>query len=309
MIFVLNYLVLAWTEPTQSPPEGNVSAPLNVGNTGQSKSGGLIVNTGGAAVGFVVDKGNVGIGTTTPSGKLEVSGTGNVLLNTSGNVGIGTAYPSQKLEVSGNGLFTGDVCNGSGLCLSSVFQTNVIAGANANCPSGQIIIMKAWNGQWYTADNPSITQWNKVSCGRQFTIDGTSLLVNNNHTGKQCTDLNGTVVNDGSGNNFCRFKGGCGGGWQQFNNWSTTIAGTCPTEKTHPFRKYSVCGASLPHHDWSNTPVEIYSSYGWVNTYWYPGTCGYCGYLCYIDSYTTAAWRCSNEGAFGSAPIVEMGCF
>jgi len=115
--FLLTYLVLAWAEPSTSPPDGNVSAPLNVGNTGQSKSGGLIVNTGGAAVGFVVDKGNVGIGTTTPSGKLEVSGTGNVILNTSGNVGIGTNSPAKKLEVKGDVLAT-DVCNTAGACLS-----------------------------------------------------------------------------------------------------------------------------------------------------------------------------------------------
>lgn len=58
--------------------------------------------------------GNVGIGTTTPSAKLDVNGSG-VLLNiknnsnsflfvneTSGNVGIGLTNPSQKLHVSGD---------------------------------------------------------------------------------------------------------------------------------------------------------------------------------------------------------------
>jgi len=36
-ISLVNYLVLAWTEPNQSPPGGNVNAPVNVGNAGQSK--------------------------------------------------------------------------------------------------------------------------------------------------------------------------------------------------------------------------------------------------------------------------------
>lgn len=67
-------LVLAWTEPSTSPPEGNVPTPLNVGPEGQSKEGGLILNTGGATTGLIVEQGNVGIGTTTPEGKLDVSG-------------------------------------------------------------------------------------------------------------------------------------------------------------------------------------------------------------------------------------------
>lgn len=65
-------LVFSFTEPSQSPPNGNVSAPLNVGSTGQSKEGGIIFNTGGAANGLLVDKGLVGIGTLTPAFKLHV---------------------------------------------------------------------------------------------------------------------------------------------------------------------------------------------------------------------------------------------
>jgi len=74
MIFFLNYLVLAWTEPPENPPSGNVPAPLNVGVDGQSKAGGLILNTGNATTGLVVTYGNVGIGTTTPAFKLDVNG-------------------------------------------------------------------------------------------------------------------------------------------------------------------------------------------------------------------------------------------
>lgn len=76
MSFLVGYLVLAWTEPTTTPPGGNVPAPLNVGNVGQSKVGGLILNTGGAPIGLIVDKGNVGIGITNPGEKLDVQGGG-----------------------------------------------------------------------------------------------------------------------------------------------------------------------------------------------------------------------------------------
>ena len=79
MSFLVGYFVLAWTEPAATPPGGNVSAPLNVGNTGQSKTGGLILNTGGAATGLIVRYGNVGIGTTGPDAKLTVND-GNVYI-------------------------------------------------------------------------------------------------------------------------------------------------------------------------------------------------------------------------------------
>jgi hypothetical protein len=68
--------VRAWTEPTVAPPGGNLGAPLNTGNLGQYKQGGLMLNTGGAPNGLIVQNGNVGIGTTSPSGKLHVSGNG-----------------------------------------------------------------------------------------------------------------------------------------------------------------------------------------------------------------------------------------
>ncbi len=69
-------IVYAWTEPTAAPPGNNVATPLNVSSVGQTKAGGLMLNTGGATNGLIVDKGNVGIGTTAPSSraKLDVAG-------------------------------------------------------------------------------------------------------------------------------------------------------------------------------------------------------------------------------------------
>ena len=48
-------IAFAWTEPSTVPPAGNAAAPLNVSSQGQSKAGGLILNTGGAAIGLIVD--------------------------------------------------------------------------------------------------------------------------------------------------------------------------------------------------------------------------------------------------------------
>ena len=76
LCFAVGFYVLGWTSPTAAPPGNNAAAPLNISSTGQTKAGGLILNTGGAANGLIIDKGNVGIGTTAPGAKLEVNGTG-----------------------------------------------------------------------------------------------------------------------------------------------------------------------------------------------------------------------------------------
>ena len=188
-------------------------------------------------------------------------------------VGIGTETPGETLEINGNILTSGDgdVCNGQGKCLSSIFQTNVIVGNNPTCPSGQSMVMKAYNGTWYTSENTAITTWTKVTCGALLSADGTSLLVNSNHTSKNCTDNLGTVVEDSSGNKMCRFNlATCPSLWTQFENWSTTIPGSC---RAYVFAKnimnpaqhgYIPC-RTLRSHSWSNQTAEVYNHY-WVTS-------------------------------------------
>ena len=67
------------------------------GNAGEGQGKFLINGQSGNA--FTIDSNrNVGIGTTAPAGKLDVEGSGGVILN-AGNVGIGTTSPHINLEV------------------------------------------------------------------------------------------------------------------------------------------------------------------------------------------------------------------
>jgi hypothetical protein len=102
----LSFWVKAWTEPTQSPPDGNASSSLNVGATGQTKTGwlatldslwvglqgingypgvlqvlnGALINSNGAKNGLIVATGSVGFGTTSPTDGFRMEINGNVKL-------------------------------------------------------------------------------------------------------------------------------------------------------------------------------------------------------------------------------------
>ena len=64
----------AFTAPSTAPPGADAYAPLHTGPDAQSKVGGLLLNTGGAINGLIVQNGNVGIGTASPTAKLDIAG-------------------------------------------------------------------------------------------------------------------------------------------------------------------------------------------------------------------------------------------
>jgi hypothetical protein len=108
IVFSAAGFIYAWTEPTSAPPDDNVAAPLNTSSIGQSKAGGLILNTGGATYGLIISSGNVGIGTTTPAQKLDVYGG---YIKSSAGFCIGssciTSWPSGGGGASGNWALSG----------------------------------------------------------------------------------------------------------------------------------------------------------------------------------------------------------
>jgi len=73
MSILVGYLVFAWTEPSQNPPQGNVEAPLNTSINAQAKQGALVIGTNSSlSTGLIVQYGNVGIGTTEVTAKLTI---------------------------------------------------------------------------------------------------------------------------------------------------------------------------------------------------------------------------------------------
>ncbi len=76
-----------WSAPTVSPPNSNAYTPLTIGPAAQIKAGGLLLSTGNAVNGLLVQNGNVGIGTISPTAKLDVAGN----LRVAGEVKIGNS--------------------------------------------------------------------------------------------------------------------------------------------------------------------------------------------------------------------------
>jgi hypothetical protein len=106
--FGVSALAATFTEPASAPPANNAYAPLDTGPTANSKSGGLLINSGGAANGLIVQLGNVGIGKTTPTQKLDVAGNVNV------SSGFCFMVNGVCLSTGGSGDITG-VIAGTGL--------------------------------------------------------------------------------------------------------------------------------------------------------------------------------------------------
>jgi hypothetical protein len=95
-----------WTPPPGAAPAGNISAPLNTGSAIQTKNGPMKIDQG-----LVLNQG------------LVAGAVANGLLVANGSVGIGTTTPGQKLDVSGQIHASDDICTSKGgttKCLSSI---------------------------------------------------------------------------------------------------------------------------------------------------------------------------------------------
>src|SRR3989338_11484891 len=88
-IALVGFAVYAWTGPTQSPPSGNVSPPINTGSGGQVKSGDFAT------------LGKLGVGTASPGVPLDV--VGNVRSSTGFCIGASCVTSWSTGSLSGSG--------------------------------------------------------------------------------------------------------------------------------------------------------------------------------------------------------------
>jgi hypothetical protein len=87
-------IVLAWTAPTQTAPNGNAAPPLDTTLTSQVKAGGLWAASVGSDSGYCIGASCI---TQWPVSQLTTAGT-SVYYNT-GNFGIGTTTPGTLLSI------------------------------------------------------------------------------------------------------------------------------------------------------------------------------------------------------------------
>lgn len=167
VLFSAYVVMAAWSEPTVAPTGGNISAPLDVSSTGQTKAGGLILNTGGATNGLIISAGKVGIGTTSPSQALSVDGT---IYSGTG----GVKFPDGTTQTSA----------------ASVVPTgSVIAYGATTAPSG-----------WLLANGAAVS---RTTYATLFSIIGTSFGTGDGSTTFNVPDLRGEFIrgwNNASGN-------------------------------------------------------------------------------------------------------------
>jgi len=102
---VVGYVLAAWTEPSASPPDGNVDAPINIGDTAQGKNADIW------ATGFRDSTGNYGIWpanasvTNTLAGDLTIGGG-------TGKINVGTIDPIFDIDGEKYATYIAETSNG-----------------------------------------------------------------------------------------------------------------------------------------------------------------------------------------------------
>jgi hypothetical protein len=161
--------VHAWTNPSQQPPNGNVSQPLNTGTSDQVKNAGLSLNTlwvPGASqlTGLVTMNG----GLTITSGNLILPTAGYINFSGSGSTGYGLRYSGGNVQYRNSGGswtniaptltyaqygYTNQAGTGSSLCNETTFAPSMTSCEIMPSTAGAAVTSAGWT---YTASSTRI---------------------------------------------------------------------------------------------------------------------------------------------------------
>jgi len=122
--FVVAFYVVAWQEPSQAPPEGNVPTPLNVGSVHQTKEGDL-------SIGEADIKGDGSISTNLNADKLDDYHAADLLAT------VEEVYTECKAK-----------CVSSNTISCDSGWTKVAWVGGTGCQSQSFGIRPQWGGEW-----------------------------------------------------------------------------------------------------------------------------------------------------------------
>lgn len=173
ILFVTTSVLFAWIGPTQAPPNGNASAPLNVSSTDQVKNAGLGMNSlavfgnailSGAAryMNFGTTAGSAGYGFRDNSGTMEFkNGTGswNSFLPSTGIASISFADGTTQTTAASGGALT---------CVTRTASFGSGGTATVNCAADEVVTGGGYTGAGSSlgcANNyPATNGWTAGKC-------------------------------------------------------------------------------------------------------------------------------------------------
>lgn len=195
MSLLIGYLVFgAWQEPLHAPPtclpgEPGCEAPINVSTTTQTKLGGLNIAT---------QMGNVGIGTTSPGAKLDISNT---------TMGAGLKVITNYSAVFNYGV-RGDASGGTSLNYGGMFTA-----------SGGVASLGSYGGASGASGNFGLYGVASGDTGTKYALYGLASGAGTNwglYIASGDAYISGALTIKGTGGNVCHTVGG---------NWYNCPAG------------------------------------------------------------------------------------
>lgn len=155
-------------------------------------------------------------------------------------IGIGTTTPTEKLDIVGDIKLSGDICLANGICLSSIpyngkcgtaaktyaedattYGTNTLCASGTSSPAYPVFPVAGGSTSWSclgrnTGSDDSCTMFHELLLTWPTSIHGV----------KACEDLGGSVYNTGDGT-MCRYIGNTiPSGWLQADNWQRSEVAT-----------------------------------------------------------------------------------